>query len=99
MKKPIIGVTPLWDDKKGHTWMHSGYLDGIIQAGGLPMILPFTIDNTLLEQICQTVDGLLFTGGQDIFPGLYGQEVSPVCGEICSIRDNMESALFTKAVL
>jgi len=99
MKKPVIGVTPLWDKTKDGVWMHPGYLDGIIHAGGLPMILPLTMDTLLLESICGIVDGLLFTGGHDIFPGLYGEEIDPACGDICSVRDQMEHFLFSNAVL
>ena len=42
MKKPIIGVVPLWDDAKQSFWMLPGYLDGIKAAGGLPLTLPLT---------------------------------------------------------
>ena len=40
--KPIIGVMPLWDDEKDSMWMLPGYLNGIIQAGGIPVIFPFS---------------------------------------------------------
>jgi putative glutamine amidotransferase len=97
--KPIIGVVPLWDGEKNSIWMLPGYMDGIYQAGGLPLILPFSTDTVLLEEICEMVDGLLFTGGQDIFPERYGQKAAPVCGEICATRDIMEDFIFTRAVL
>jgi putative glutamine amidotransferase len=29
MGKPIIGVIPLWDEKKNCVWMLPGYIDGI----------------------------------------------------------------------
>lgn len=99
MSKPLIGVVPLWNNHKPSVWMLPGYMDGIVQAGGLPMILPLTMDKLLLEQICQTVDGLVFTGGPDVYPGLYGEEVLPVCDEISSVRDFMEDFLFDVAVV
>ena len=40
--KRIIGVMPLWDEEKDSLWMLPGYLDGITEAGGLPVILPLT---------------------------------------------------------
>lgn len=99
MSKPIIGVFPLWDEEKDSIWMLPGYMDGIRQAGGLPMILPLTTDTPELEQICEMVDGFLFTGGQDIFPGRYGQDTIPACEEICAARDIMEEFIFSRAVL
>ena len=38
--RPLIGVVPLWDDKLNSLWMLPGYFDGIIEAGGIPVMLP-----------------------------------------------------------
>jgi putative glutamine amidotransferase len=95
MSKPLIGVVPLWDEGRDSLWMRPGYMDGIEQAGGLPVMLPLTADKTLLELICHTVDGLLFTGGQDVAPAFYGEEIDKYCGNICARRDQMEATLFS----
>ena len=39
--KPLIGVMPLWDEKKDSIWMLPGYLDGLLEAGAIPFIFPF----------------------------------------------------------
>jgi putative glutamine amidotransferase len=98
MKKPMIGITPLWDEEKECLWMRPGYFEGIKSAGGLPVILPLMTDHAPLSQILENVAGLLFTGGQDINPVLYGQEPLAVCGRICRKRDEMESKLFAEAL-
>jgi putative glutamine amidotransferase len=98
MNKPLIGVVPLWDAEKDSLWMLPGYMDGIEQAGGLPVMLPLSTNKPLLEQICRTVDGLLFTGGQDVSPAIYGEEKTPYCAEICTRRDQMETILFSLAI-
>ena len=36
MKKPVIGVVPLWDDEKNSIWMLPNYLDGLLAAGAAP---------------------------------------------------------------
>jgi putative glutamine amidotransferase len=95
MNKPLIGVVPLWDEEKDSLWMLPGYMDGIERAGGLPIMLPLSTDKSLLEQICHTVDGLLFTGGHDVCPAVYGEEKADCCGEICTSRDQMETTLFS----
>jgi putative glutamine amidotransferase len=98
MNKPLIGIVPLWDEEKDSLWMLPGYMDGIERAGGLPIMLPLSTDKTMLEQICRMVDGLLFTGGQDVSPAMYGEAKSEYCGEVCLARDEMEAALFSLAV-
>ena len=44
MKKTLIGVLPLVDPERNSFWMHPGYLHGIEQAGGLPVVLPMTME-------------------------------------------------------
>ena len=34
--KPVIGVIPLWDEKKDSIWMLPGYMDGLVEAVYLP---------------------------------------------------------------
>lgn len=94
MKQPvIIGVTPLYDIQRDSLWMVPGYMDGIVDAGGLPIMLPLTAEEDQLEQLVDRVDGVLFTGGQDVDPVVYHAETLPSCGEICPARDAMERAL------
>lgn len=45
--KPIVGVIPLWDDEKDSIWMLPGYMEGIREAGAIPIILPLT-ENEIL---------------------------------------------------
>ncbi len=59
MKKPLIGVMPLWDEKKDSLWMLPGYMDGITQAGGIPVMLPITKDENELAQLISTFDRFL----------------------------------------
>ena len=54
--KPIIGVMPLWDDEKKSLWMLPGYLDGIAQQGGIPVIFPFSDKEDDLKQLMSTCD-------------------------------------------
>jgi putative glutamine amidotransferase len=99
MEKPLIGVVPLWDEKKDSLWMLPGYMEGILRARGVPLMLPLTTGREALSRIVGLCGGLLFTGGQDLFPGLYGEEVLPCCGPVCPERDAMERTLFSLAVL
>ena len=94
--KPLIGVTPLYDNALESVWMMPGYLEALSACGALPVVLPFApADAALMAQEC---DGLLFTGGNDISPSLYEEEPDPACGELCPRRDELEYALLSEAL-
>ena len=96
--KPIIGVCPLWDESKNSYWMLPGYMDGIIQAGGLPIMLPFEQDETAILTIMNICSGFLFTGGQDVSPELYGDRIRFENVECCRRLDDLEKTLLENAL-
>ncbi|WP_248924100.1 gamma-glutamyl-gamma-aminobutyrate hydrolase family protein [Paenibacillus hamazuiensis] len=98
MKKPMIGVLPLYDNEKESYWMLPGYMKGIEDAGGIPVMLPLTSNKEIILTIANTFDGFLFTGGHDVNPEMYGEKAEDVCGELCHERDVMEEILFRQAV-
>ena len=79
--RPLIGVIPLWDDTLNSLWMLPGYFDGIIEAGGIPVMLPLTDDETTIEQLVSQCDGFLVTGGHDVDPERYGEGGRPQDGQ------------------
>ena len=90
MKKPLIGIVPLLDKEKNSYWMAPGYMLGIQQAGGVPVMLPYTTDLDEIETFIQHCDGLLLAGGPDINPKVYGENQLKECGILCEERDNSE---------
>ncbi len=92
-KRPVIGVLPLWDEKKNSFWMLPGYLEGVRQAGGLPLMFPMTQDEDELQQLLDLSDGILFTGGHDVDPAIYGEDPLPGLISSCPERDRMETRL------
>ena len=91
--RPIIGIVPLVDETKDSLWMLPGYMDGIAEAGGIPVMLPLTSDTEKIEQLLDLTSGILLTGGQDVNPEIYNEERRPECGIVCTNRDEMESEL------
>lgn len=98
MKKSVIGVVPLVDYEKESWWMLPGYMEGILEAGGFPVMLPLTQDSGVIGQILESVDGLLLTGGQDVSPEFYGEERLDCCKECSPERDRMEDLLLKGAL-
>jgi putative glutamine amidotransferase len=54
------------------------YEQSLLQAGGIPFILPSTTDPVLLADIVRRVDGVMLTGGDDINPALYAKRLPRV---------------------
>lgn len=97
MNRPIIGVTPLIDYEKDSYWLVPGYMQGILEAGGTPVMLPLTDNINIAEQLADKCDGFLFTGGQDVSPAVYGEKPIPQCGECSPERDTTELLLLKQA--
>ena len=93
MNKPLIGILPLVDIERESYWMLPGYMKGIEKAGGTSVMLPLTSDKETLRKFVNDFDGFLFTGGHDVSPSFYREEVSDNCGECCPMRDEMETIL------
>ena len=98
MKRPVIGIVPLVDIQRESYWMLPGYMDGVADAGGLPLMLPLTDNKEQIDQLIELCDGVLFTGGQDVSPSLYGEEQDAACGECCPGRNAMETKLLNAAL-
>jgi putative glutamine amidotransferase len=63
MRKPIIGIVLLVDIERKSYWMLPGYMKGIKQAGGIPLMIPLTSNEENLQQLADEIDGFLYTGG------------------------------------
>lgn len=98
MRKPVIGLVPLVDTGRQSLWMLPGYMEGIRNAGGLPVMLPLDDDAKVVEQMVSFCDGFIFTGGHDVSPELYGEQNEGLCGEIIPARDSMETLLLKAAL-
>lgn len=86
----LIGMTPSGTTELDLT-IHHDYLEAIMRAGALPLVLPLTTDEHMLTAALQAVDGVVVTGGADVNPCMYGEEKMPCCGKIIDKRDEMES--------
>lgn len=92
-KKPLIALTPYFNIERDEPYMRPAYLKAIRAAGGTPLILPLDLEDEDLQQVVDTFDGFLFTGGPDIHPFFFSEETQENCGNVCLRRDRMEMAL------
>jgi putative glutamine amidotransferase len=102
--KPVIGITCGEVRNKIESWSPAvtgqsrTYVQSIIDAGGLPILLPMTDDKVLLQQLIAMLDGLYLAGGNDIHPQLYGQEPDSTTVDFSTLRDTTETILLTMAM-
>lgn len=95
---PIVGVTPYFVQKEEKREFRLGrsYCEKLQEAGCVPVVLPFDRRAESLRAMAELCDGFLFTGGEDIDPPLYGEELLPECGALSRERDDFELALMAE---
>ncbi len=72
--KPLIGISisrELGSDQVFRDFLRATYLRAVVEAGGVPVMLPNIPQSAEALQHC---DGLLLTGGGDFDPALYGED-------------------------
>ena len=57
MKKPIIGIVPLYDEYKDSYWMLPGYMTCLEESGAVPIMLPLTINDKTIDELVDMCDG------------------------------------------
>lgn len=106
MKKPLIALTmdqsPATDARpfgKGVplNYINADYIRYIEKADMIPMVLPTLSNLSLIAEIVARIDGLLLTGGDDVYAEVYGEKVIPGDWRIDAPRTFMEIALIKEA--
>ena len=85
---PVIGITGNYEDltcKLGR-----GYYQSVVEAGGVPVIIPPVADRHVIINSLERIDGLILSGGADYNPLWAGEEPSPLLHGINQERDNAE---------
>lgn len=90
-QRPVIAITGNYGEKGCE--LASGYYHSVLEAGGLPLVIPPFEDEDALLGILDHVDGILLSGGGDLNPLYLGEEPSPALHGICPQRDEQELQL------
>jgi putative glutamine amidotransferase len=98
MVNPLIGITASSIEQRGSAFgevyvLTRKYAEGVLRAGGVPVIVPYNLDEDALQVLFDRLDGLLLSGGGDIDPDIYGEAPHPATNEIAADRDRVELAL------
>jgi gamma-glutamyl-gamma-aminobutyrate hydrolase PuuD len=100
--RPVVGITTYVTPARFGVWeaacalVPAEYVRAIERAGGRPLLVPPSEHG--IEETLDAVDGLVFSGGSDLDPELYGQDPHPETNGIVPDRDRAELALLSAAL-
>ena len=100
--KPLIGITTYVEPASwGHWQLEAAlvpydYVRAVERAGGRAVLVPPDDDGS--EELLDALDGLIFSGGNDLAPESYGAEADPTTTGTNPARDSGELALLTAAL-
>lgn len=94
--RPIVGILAVVDGERNSS-VFKTYIEVIERSGGLPLLLPYVESDDAIEEFVSLCDGFFFTGGVDISPSRYGEEIKPTCDETQIYRDELEFKVFDTA--
>ena len=102
MSKPLIGITTYVEPASwGHWTLEAAlvpydYVRAVERAGGRAVLVP--PDDEGIGEVLDALDGLVFSGGNDMAPESYGAEPDPTTNGTNPARDRGELALLTAAL-
>jgi putative glutamine amidotransferase len=101
-RKPIIGITSYAQPAKWGAWdlpaalVPLDYVTAVTRAGGRPLLVPPADDG--VEETLDALDGIIFSGGADLGPSIYGAEAHAETDPPQTHRDAAEMALLEAAL-
>jgi putative glutamine amidotransferase len=100
--RPVVGITTYAQEASWSYWKQPAalipldYVDAVQRAGGRPVLIP--PDDDGIEEVLDALDGLIFSGGNDLTAESYGAEAAPETTGTNPERDSGELALLSAAL-
>ena len=101
-RKPVVGITTYLTPARWGVWEMAAalipydYVRAVEEAGGRALLVPPSEDG--VEETLDAVDALVFSGGSDLDPTLYGQQPHPQTDGVVVERDRAELELLQGAL-
>jgi len=98
---PRIGLTTsVMPTRLGtrRTFLNEPYILAVEDGGGLPLVITPAHRGPALRALYELLDGLVLTGGEDVAPERYGEEVTHPSVECLPERDALEFTLLEWAL-
>lgn len=81
----------------GKVSVKQNYCSAVLAAGGTPMVLPLVRSAEEAENLLSSLNCLIMSGGEDINPSYYGENVRNETVKINSVRDTSDFLLLAAA--
>jgi putative glutamine amidotransferase len=100
--RPVIGITAYAQEASWGVWrlpaalIPLSYVEAVERAGGRPVLIPPSEEG--VAETLDALDGIVFSGGADVDPGVYGAERHPETDVPQTHRDAGELALLRSAL-
>jgi putative glutamine amidotransferase len=98
--KPLIGITTNQAKNiHGHptVMVMQSYVNAIMQAGGVPLLIPSMIHEDGWDALYARLDGILFSGGGDIAIERFSGDAHPRVDDLDLERDSVELKMLNAA--
>ena len=96
-EKPVIGISCSYVGDN-HSSLRKTYSESVRNAGGIPVIIPITDDESALRDAVSLLDGLILSGGEDVHPNYYNEDPIEELGEVNPTRDLYDLCLIRLAM-
>jgi len=98
--KPIIGITTHQTTNEYNQpiiELQRSYVRAVMQAGGVPVLIPSTISEDGWDAVYSRLDGILFSGGGDIALDHFAGDLHPRIDDVDPERDSVELKMLQAA--
>ena len=98
--KPLIGITTkqsVNEENLPTVALMQSYVDAVMQAGGVPVLIPSMISEDGWDAVYSRLDGILFSGGGDIALERFAGDSHPRVYEVDPERDSVEIKMLQAA--
>jgi gamma-glutamyl-gamma-aminobutyrate hydrolase PuuD len=100
--RPVVGITTYKEPVRWGVWEETAalipwlYVEAIERAGARALLVPPSDQG--IEETLDALDGLIFSGGNDLGPDTYGADTHPETKGVSPDRDRGELALLEAAL-
>ncbi|MCX7624980.1 MAG: gamma-glutamyl-gamma-aminobutyrate hydrolase family protein [Candidatus Sumerlaeaceae bacterium] len=74
------------------------YVDAVVKAGGVPILLPAITDLSVVQHYVAYCDGFVFIGGGDVSARRYGKSAHPMETPLHERREDFDFALIQEVI-
>ena len=99
--QPVIGITTNHSSNAFNqttVLLNQAYIKAILQAGGVPVLIPSSVAESGWDALYARLDGILFSGGGDISLAHFEGDPHPRIDDVDPERDSVELNMLHAAV-